>query len=138
MWGIGSGGGVKLVTGVDEAPPAQAARSAAATRPVPKRTRDVKRPAYAAARSQPPGTGRTEQSRTSPSWSSQSGELRWASGGDAAQTAEYLGLRPDQVDTAAGYYADHGSEIDELIALNQEDARRGMDRAKLRKRVQRR
>jgi uncharacterized protein (DUF433 family) len=65
-------------------------------------------------------------------------ETVWASDGDAAQTAEYLGLRPDQVDTAAGYYADHGPEIDELIALNREDARRGMDQAKRRKRVQRR
>jgi len=65
-------------------------------------------------------------------------ETVWASDGDTAQAADYLGIRPDQVDTAVGYFADHRVEIEELIALNQEEARRGMDQAKRRKQVRRR
>ncbi len=45
-----------------------------------------------------------------------------ASDGSAHETAQYLGLRPDQVRTAAQYYAEFPDEIEQLIALNLEQA----------------
>ena len=45
-----------------------------------------------------------------------------ASGGEVDEAAEYLGIRPDQVRSAAAYHAEHAAEIDELIELNHEAA----------------
>jgi uncharacterized protein (DUF433 family) len=47
-----------------------------------------------------------------------------SSEGDVEQAASFVGLRPDQVRAAAGYYAEYQSEIDRLTTLNQEDADR--------------
>lgn len=48
-------------------------------------------------------------------------ETVWASDGDIANAAKFLGLRPEQVGVAVDYYADYGPEIDELIALSREE-----------------
>jgi hypothetical protein len=48
-----------------------------------------------------------------------SGKKREAAIGHAA---EWLGLRPDQVRAALGYYADHQREVDEWIRRNDEEA----------------
>lgn len=47
-----------------------------------------------------------------------------ASDGDIEQSADFLGLRPDQVRVAVGYYAEYKREIDQLIALNKQEADR--------------
>jgi uncharacterized protein (DUF433 family) len=51
-------------------------------------------------------------------------ETLWASDGDIEQAAKFLGLRPEQVRAAVDYFADYGSEIDELIAINREETDR--------------
>jgi uncharacterized protein (DUF433 family) len=47
-----------------------------------------------------------------------------ASEGDEQQTADSLGVRPDQVRDAVDYYGEYDGEIDRLVALNREDADR--------------
>jgi uncharacterized protein (DUF433 family) len=47
-----------------------------------------------------------------------------ASDGEIEQAADFLGLRPDQVRVAVGYYAEYKREIDRLIALNKQEADR--------------
>jgi uncharacterized protein (DUF433 family) len=47
-----------------------------------------------------------------------------ASDGEIEQSADFLGLRPDQVRVAVGYYAEYKREIDRLIALNKQEADR--------------
>jgi len=47
-----------------------------------------------------------------------------ASKGDIEQSADFLGLRPEQVRAAAGYYAEYKREIDRLVALNKQEADR--------------
>jgi len=51
-------------------------------------------------------------------------ETVWASDGDIEEAAEYLGIRPDQVQSAVGYYVEYKAEIDDQIRHNQEEARR--------------
>ncbi len=51
-------------------------------------------------------------------------ETLTASAGRIEEAAAFLGLRSDQVRAALDYYADYGPEIDNLIALNTEEADR--------------
>ncbi len=47
-----------------------------------------------------------------------------ASEGNVDEAAEYLAVRPDQVRSALDYYAEYGSEIDELTEENRREATR--------------
>lgn len=51
-------------------------------------------------------------------------ETVWASDGKVVEAADYLGLRPDQVRAAVGYYTEFPYEIDEWIQANREEADR--------------
>jgi uncharacterized protein (DUF433 family) len=51
-------------------------------------------------------------------------ETVWDSDGKIEDAAAFLGLRPDQVQAAVAYYADHPNEIDEWVLLNQQEADR--------------
>lgn len=51
-----------------------------------------------------------------------------SSEGEVDGAASFLGVRPDQVRTAAGYYAEYQTEIDRLIALNDEESDRARQR----------
>jgi uncharacterized protein (DUF433 family) len=51
-------------------------------------------------------------------------ETVWASDGDAGEAAAYLGIRPDQVQSAVGYYVDYTAEIEDQIRRNREEADR--------------
>ena len=51
-------------------------------------------------------------------------ETVWASDGKIDESADYLKLRPDQVQSAVGYYAEFSDEIDEQIARNKHEADR--------------
>lgn len=58
-----------------------------------------------------------------------------ASDGKIDQAASFLGLRPEQVRAAIGYYAEYKREIDSLIALNKEEADRARRLWELEKRA---
>jgi len=45
-----------------------------------------------------------------------------ASEGDIEKSADFLGLRPEHLRAAAGYYAEYKREIDRLVALNKQEA----------------
>lgn len=47
-----------------------------------------------------------------------------AEDGDVAQTADFLGLRPDQVRTAIAYAADFPEEIEAMIRANRDEGER--------------
>src|SRR5215813_4231002 len=51
-------------------------------------------------------------------------ETLWASDGNVEEAADYLGLRPDQVRAAVGYYTEYPDEIDAWVRANQEEADR--------------
>src|SRR3984893_17629854 len=54
-------------------------------------------------------------------------ETFWASDGDVQEAAQYLGVRPDQVQSAVDYYVDYQAEIDKQIRRNQQEAHRARD-----------
>ena len=49
-------------------------------------------------------------------------ETLWASDGDVDEAARYLGIRPDQVQSAVDYYVEYRTEIEDQIRRNQEEA----------------
>jgi uncharacterized protein (DUF433 family) len=51
-------------------------------------------------------------------------ETVWGSDGDVEEASDYLGLRPDQVRAAVGYYTDFPDEIDAWVQANREEANR--------------
>lgn len=51
-------------------------------------------------------------------------ETVWASDGNVEETADYLGLRTDQVRASVTYYAEFPDEIDQWIQRNREEADR--------------
>jgi uncharacterized protein (DUF433 family) len=55
-------------------------------------------------------------------------ETVWASDGNVDESAEYLAVRPDQVRSALGYYAEYGPEIDQLIHENRQDTTQARER----------
>jgi uncharacterized protein (DUF433 family) len=55
-------------------------------------------------------------------------ETVWASEGEIAAAADYLGLRPDQVQAAVGYYADFTQEVESWVQRNREEADRLQER----------
>lgn len=57
-------------------------------------------------------------------------ETVWESKGDVSAAAHYLGLRPEQVQAAVGYYSDFPDEVDAWIRRNLEDAERLEERWK--------
>lgn len=57
-------------------------------------------------------------------------ETVWASEGDIADAAKYLGLRPDQVQAALSYYSEFGEEVDGWIKRNRAEAERLQERWK--------
>lgn len=57
-------------------------------------------------------------------------ETVWQSKGDIGAAAGYLGLRPEQVQAAVGYYTDFRDEVDEWIRRNSEEADRLEERWK--------
>ncbi len=57
-------------------------------------------------------------------------ETVWESKGDVAAAARYLGLRPEQVQAAVGYYTDFQDEVDSWIRRNHEEAERLEERWK--------
>lgn len=57
-------------------------------------------------------------------------ETVWASEGNVGDAAKYLGLRPDQVDAAVGYYSEFSDEVDSWIQRNREEAERLQERWK--------
>lgn len=59
-------------------------------------------------------------------------ETVWASDGNIEDAAASLGIRPDQVESATGYYLEYHDEIDAAIAANQEEADRLQDLAQRR------
>src|SRR6202171_5578870 len=65
-------------------------------------------------------------------------ETVWASDGNVDESADYLGLRPDQVRAAISYYAEFSDEIDHWVQRNREEADRlygqwGREQASLRR-----
>jgi uncharacterized protein (DUF433 family) len=54
-------------------------------------------------------------------------ETVWASGGNVEEAASYLGLRTDEVEAAAAYYADYPHEVDAFVQRNRELAAREED-----------
>lgn len=65
-------------------------------------------------------------------------ETVWASDGNVDESADYLGLRPDQVRAAISYYAEFPDEIDHWVQRNREEADRlyaqwGREQASLRR-----
>jgi len=54
-------------------------------------------------------------------------ETVWASEGDVQEAAQYLGVRPDQVQSAVDYYVEYKAEIEDQIRRNQEEADRARD-----------
>ncbi len=57
-------------------------------------------------------------------------ETVWASEGDVAKAAEYLSIRPDQVQAAVGYYTEFPAEVGSWIRRNREEAERLEERWK--------
>lgn len=57
-------------------------------------------------------------------------ETVWASDGSTTEAASYLGIRPDQVDAAVGYYSEFADEVDSWIQRNREEAERLQERWK--------
>ena len=54
-------------------------------------------------------------------------ETLWASGGDVGEAADYLQLKPEQVEAAAAYYGAYPDEIDERVRRNRDEAERLLD-----------
>ena len=57
-------------------------------------------------------------------------ETVWESRGDVEAAARCLGLRPDQVQVAVGYYSEFPDEVDAWIRRNREEAERLEERWK--------
>jgi uncharacterized protein (DUF433 family) len=57
-------------------------------------------------------------------------ETVWASEGNVGEAAKYLRVRPDQVQTAVGYYSEFGAEVDSWLRRNREEAERLQERWK--------
>jgi uncharacterized protein (DUF433 family) len=54
-------------------------------------------------------------------------ETVWASDGDVDEAAQYLGIRPDQVQSAVDYCVEYRTEIEDQIRRNQEEAEHARD-----------
>lgn len=57
-------------------------------------------------------------------------ETVWASAGSVPEAAEYLGLRPAQVQASVDYYAEYTDEVDAWIQRNRDEAEKLQERWK--------